>query len=335
MNNIEKINLPNQELWAAIESQQHAYAGNHILGIYGTELAETEYRRCLQWFQERFPDQSPGDVHRHIPALLNLMSNIKQKEEEHRDELEELAREMISEFFGIPEQHFSKASIDDSFELQDDTPVPGAEIDPNKLLEHVNKRILLNAIVHGGAVNCWKTIHILAKGHLDQIDPALAELYSDFTSLSSMMMWQSPPLPDLPDAQRKEILGTQNIKQGQNQVSFENDEAEIAAQATCFPVLLHELIKGVLDLVSLHGLDQSLTEDEQQYIMNQADKHWDERWYYLFGPGLWDILMEQKGPKSKEIAELQRDLSLETYPKLVAYFQNQIEDAKDRAANKT
>lgn len=329
MNNIDNQNLPNKELWAAIESLQHVYADNHILGPYGAQLAEIEYRRCLQWFQERFPNQSPGNIHIHIPALLDVMAKIKRKEATHQEELEELARETISEFFGFPQEHFSQASIDDTFELDPDTPEPQEEIDQEKLLEHVNKRILLNVIVHGGAVNCWKTIHILVQGALDQIDPELRELYSDFTSLSSMLMWQSPPLPDLPDDRQRAFLTAQNVKQGQNQVSFDQDEPQVAAQATCFPVLLHELIKGVLDLVSLYGLDQSLSAQEQQYIMNQADKHWDERWYYLFGPGLWDILMENEQPKASALGEMMQAISTTKYPSLVTYFQNALDDAAD------
>ena len=166
-----------------------------------------------------------------------------------------------------------------------------------------------------------------------QIDPDISDLYSDFTSLSSMMMWQTPPLPDLPDERQRAFLTAQNVKQGQNQVLFDDEDPQVSAQATCFPVLLHELIKGVLDLVSLYSLDQSLSAAEQQYIMNQADKHWDERWYYLFGPGLWDILMGEEQPKSTSIAELMRELALADYPGLVTYFQNKIEDAKDRAAD--
>jgi len=172
---------------------------------------------------------------------------------------------------------------------------------------------------------------MLADEHLNKIDPELSGLYSDFTAISSMMMWQSPPLPDLPDDKIRAFLTSQNIKQGQNKVSFQKDEPYISAEATCFPVLLHELVKGVLDLVSLYGIDQSLSADEQQYIMNQADKHWDERWYYLFGPGIWDILMENEQPNSTSIAEMMQSVSTTKYSSIVTYLQNSLDDARDDA----
>jgi len=331
MNNIDKKNRPNKELLRAIEGLKHAYADNHILGPYGSDLALVEYQRCLNWFQERVPGHSPQNIHLHIPALLDIMAKIKKKEATHSEELEELARNLVSEFFAFPQENFKNTSISDDFDLKEDTPAPTAEVDQDKLQEHIDKRIILNAIVHGGAVNCWKTIHMLAEGKLKKIDPELSDLYSDFTAISSMMMWQSPPLPDLPDDTMRAFLTSQDVKQGQNQVSFEGEEPQVAAQATCFPVLLHELIKGILDLVSLYGIDQSLSADEQQYIMNQADKHWDERWYYLFGPGIWDILMDNEQPNSQSIAEMMQALSTTKYPSLVTYLQNSLDDARDAA----
>lgn len=331
MNNIEKTNLPNKELWRAIEGSQHAYGENHILGPYGADLAEIEYRRCLEWFQDRAPGESPQNIHLHIPALLDLMTKIKEEEATHSEELEELARNLISEFFGFPQEHFQNTNITDDIDLQEDTPAPSGDLDHKKLQEHIDKRIILNAIVHGGAVNCWKTIHILAQEQLEAISPGLSDLYSDFTAISSMMMWQSPPLPDLPDAQQRAFLTAQDIKQGQNQISFDGDDPQIAAQAPCFPVLLHELIKGILDLVSLYGISQDLSEQEQQYIMNQADKHWDERWYYLFGPGIWDILMDNEQPSPQAIAEMMQAISTTKYSSIVTYLQNSLDDARNSA----
>jgi hypothetical protein len=329
MNNIKRTNLPNEELKRAIELQKHTYAGNHILGPYGMDLATIEYKRCLEWFQNQAPGQAPQNIHIHIPVLLDVMAQIKLKEDTHQTELEQLARNLIADFFEFPEENFQNTSINESFELQDDTPEPKTEVDQDKLQVHVDKRIILNAIVHGGAVNCWKTIHLLAEEELNEIDPELNSLYSKLTSLSSMMMWQTPPLPDMPDDRQRAFLTAQSVKQGQNQVIFDEDEPQVAAQATCFPVLLHELIKGILDLISLYGIDQSLSADEQQYIMNQADSHWDERWYYLFGPGLWDILMENEQPNSIAIGEMMQDISTTKYSSIVTYFQNSLEDARN------
>ena len=52
-----------------------------------------------------------------------------------------------------------------------------------------------------------------------------------------------------------------------------------------FPVLIHELVKGVMELLSAHGLPKDKKTGE--YVINQADYLGAEPWDMRLGPGLW------------------------------------------------
>ena len=64
-----------------------------------------------------------------------------------------------------------------------------------------------------------------------------------------------------------------------------NPKAIIHAQAMVFPVLIHEIVKGVMELLSAHGLpkDKKLIE----YVTNKADFLAAEPWDMRLGPALW------------------------------------------------
>jgi hypothetical protein len=64
-----------------------------------------------------------------------------------------------------------------------------------------------------------------------------------------------------------------------------NPKAVIYAQAMVFPVLIHELVKGVMELISAHGLPKEKRIGE--YVINKADFLAAEPWDMRLGPSLW------------------------------------------------
>ena len=62
-------------------------------------------------------------------------------------------------------------------------------------------------------------------------------------------------------------------------------KAVIKARGMVFPVLLHELCKGVMEVLSLNGLPKQ--DNIAQYVVDKADFIQAEPWDMRFGPGLW------------------------------------------------
>jgi hypothetical protein len=78
---------------------------------------------------------------------------------------------------------------------------------------------------------------------------------------------------------------------GKEEVDRQTDPPTIKVRAINFPVLIHELIKGVLELFSHQGEP----EDKELFIkvMQQEDLLHKEMWDLRLGPSIWDRLRSQ------------------------------------------
>lgn len=66
----------------------------------------------------------------------------------------------------------------------------------------------------------------------------------------------------------------------------EGDIPSIKAEAMVFPVLVHELVKGVMELLSSHGLPQD--SKLRKYVIDKADYTSAEPWDMRLGPAIWE-----------------------------------------------
>lgn len=320
-------------LLKAIEERDFPY-GQSILGTWGMKLAEIEYQRVIE-----FHEQHGGTFNPPVMALetMRLLKDIQELEEPIREELEELAESIVREFLGAPEEDIylsGEINPDLEPELSQDKSV---DVDPEKLQVHVKKRIALNTTVHGAAVHIWKSLHFLVEERLEELSPGLFELYNRYIANSSVLTWQTPPVDRAMFRMALEMGQMFNVSQGQNQVDIPEDGIpKVEAQASIFPTMLHELIKGVLDVVILYGIDDDLTEDELEYVYQQADAHEDELWYYLLGPGLWQVFVENYVENSDNIPQVIQEMSVTSYD-VIENELNQVIDAypDDKASDET
>jgi hypothetical protein len=123
-----------------------------------------------------------------------------------------------------------------------------------------------------------KTNHMfhMVDDELTNMDPRLLNRYSKVMSAADYMYYVIPKMDN----------GTSG---GVVKVTFptaENPKAIIEAEAMIFPVLIHELVKGVMELLSAHGLpkDKKLGD----YVVDKADFLAAEPWDMRIGPAIWD-----------------------------------------------
>lgn len=292
----------------AIDSKRFSLDGNDVFRYKPEVLALGEFERCLSLSERRLPTEfslSTGMALMKIQMkLINTLNAIMSKESGNEERLQNIAVNTIRELFDIPEHVNILPEISSSLgstDEQDDSPEAVLSLSPERqreMRDEIEKRIILNGLVHGSAMHIWKSVHYIVKEEVDKIDPLLMQLYDVYTSGTGFMMWQMPP-----EIAMMEIEG-HGLTQGQNKLKFE-EEGEAGCDIECsginFPVLLHEIAKGAMDYLICHGIPKEYTEEELTYYYSKADAYENEYWHYLLAPSLWTSFMEAVDASTQEI----------------------------------
>jgi hypothetical protein len=205
-------------------------------------------------------------------------------EASHKKALEELAERMIREEYGMDKDVVEiHAELTPKITLLGDnknkTPMPvemefenHAQMSNAK--DEVYKRRFLNAMTQGSAKKCNHMFHMV-DDELANLDPRLPSRYAKMMSAADYMYYVIPKMEN-------------GVTGGVVRVVFpnaKNPKAQIHVQAMVFPVLIHELVKGVMELLSAHGLPKD--KKVGNYVINKADYLEAEPWDMRIGPALW------------------------------------------------
>lgn len=220
-----------------------------------------------------------------LSQMMPMVHETMALETKHKKALEELAERMIREEYDMAEDVVEiKAKLSPTVVLEGTKkhPTPKANDyqfesheDMVNAKEEVYKRRFLNAMIQGAAKKTNHMFHMVDE-ELTNMDPRLLNRYSKVMSAADYMYYVIPKMDN----------GTNG---GVVKVTFptaENPKAVIEAEAMVFPVLIHELVKGVMELLSAHGLpkDKKLGD----YVVDKADFLAAEPWDMRIGPALWD-----------------------------------------------
>jgi hypothetical protein len=218
--------------------------------------------------------------------LMPLVFETMALESKHKSELEKLAVEMIRKEYDIsPDAVEIIAELTSSISIEGTKlnpkpmPVEGMEFDSHDEIENANaevyKRRLLNAMTQGAAKKCNHMFHMVSD-ELGDMNPKLPNKYAKLMSAADYIYYVVPNLEN-------------GISGGVVRVEFpteENPKAIIRAQAMVFPVLVHEIVKGVMELLSAHGLPKK--KKIAEYVINKADFLAAEPWDMRMGPAIWE-----------------------------------------------
>ena len=267
-----KHSLSNHEIFP--ESQESTFE-EAIMG----ERFEEVVNRLKRAFE-----CSSIDNHDIVGSMMPLVYETMNLESKHRKKLVELAIKMVREEYNMDEN-----VVEIHAELTDKINMEGTKKNPKPVnlqmefddhdsiinaKKEVSKRRFLNAMSQGAAKKCNHMFHNV-DDELIKIEPTLANKYSKTMAAADYMYYIIPKME-------------KGINGGIVRVQFptkSNPKAIIYAQAMVFPVLIHELIKGVMELLSAHGLPKDKKTGE--FVVNQADYLAAEPWDMRLGPGLW------------------------------------------------
>jgi hypothetical protein len=291
------------DLENAIDNKSFPFKDNIFFSYNPAKLAAEEFNRCAALYDSRTPNGTAMDA-------MQMMAMIMSAEQEHKEDLESLAIELVREMYNVPESLDLKAMLkmsntqEECAEQEDEDEI--SEERKAELLPEIEKRRILNSIVHGVAVYQWTSAYYIVSEKLNDIDPELISKYNKVSALVNYWNWKYYFEPMI-------NAGQMPVLQGINKVKVK--EREIEASAINFPVLIHELSKGVVDYLITIGLPD-LPESELRYIYNEADKYSHEQYHYCFGPTLWRSMLETADVGSEELPPIISEMAKMTYEEL-------------------
>jgi len=241
-----------------------------------------------------------------VQMTQSLLMNILQIESRHKEYLERLAVDLVlkdmgvdNEFFSIDAKLVGVGEIDtsnfkkepedfDEEEIMNTFQSSDIDIDQlNDALDNFNlekvKRRFINSLIQGSAKKGHYMFN-LVKNELDRLDPNLVNMYGSLMSLLDIAYWM------FSDEQVSMMMG-QSVS-GSEEVDYdeENDKTIIKAKGIIFPILVHEIIKGVMDVAGTHGLPDD--PEQAKMVMASTDTMADETWDIRLGPIFWEKFRE-------------------------------------------
>lgn len=163
-----------------------------------------------------------------------------------------------------------------------------------QLKPSIKRRRLTNAMMHGAARKSQNLYHL--DDQLREENPELGKNYSNVMAANDANYF-------LIDDETIRREGESGIHAGNVRVDLSNQKKpKIIAQGMVFPILLHELSKGVVELMSLWSLPED--RDIRQYVLDKTDNIESETNDIRLGSKIWERFVAQIPVDNQEVISL-------------------------------
>ena len=232
--------------------------------------------------------------------LMSLMMTAMQSlqtlvmiQMQNKEELEELAVELVKKEMGIPE---GAMQFDAQLVMQPMGPSEGMQEEPElpseeEIEEFMGdvetfnmeraKRRFINSLIQGAAFKGGHMFQLVSR-EINDINPQLMNLYTVTQALMEHAYWLFPDMEGM--------AGSGGGQMGQSEIDDGTDPPTVKARAMTFPLLVHELVKGVYETFGTHGLPDDPR--QQEMIMKAEDTLPAEIWDSRLGPIFWEKFVE-------------------------------------------
>ena len=234
--------------------------------------------------------------------LMGAVQRIFQIEGQHKEKLEELAVNIVKEQFALPDDVLQfDAKIVGMGEIDMSGMNPGgeqqqqqqqnAEEEAAEEFEDFDiekqKRRFLNQLIQGASKKGHYMFHLVEED-LNSIDNDLINLYGIMMSVNDLVYWIMPDETTMMMAQSGQGMA------GKEEGDPDTDPPTVIARGITFPVLVHELIKGVMEVLATQGLPDDPR--QAQMVMDSEDTLVAE---------IWDLFARMD---AKELFRLSKDI---------------------------
>jgi hypothetical protein len=254
---------------------------------------------------------------------MGYLQKVMNIEKPYRKELEDLALKVIYEEFPIVKQAGIRieAQLVDPEGLNMEQSDSEEEIDiPSLDKMKIDKRRLINSITQGASIRGTKAYYWF-KDKIDEINPSLIDDYNELLKVS-YGIYDDDEAIAMMMAMLSQNQGSQG---GESEAEFdeETDTLTIRAKALIFPILIHEIIKGLYEIVSLQGFTGD--KEKNKDIVQKVDKTSNEPEDLRYGKFIYDALRDQVKDISKKELYFAEIYKLEN-EEFIEFIENSIND---------
>ena len=239
--------------------------------------------------------------------MMQAVQTVKSIESNNEGYLEQLAVDLVKKELSIPDDAFqydvelqsmpgqidTSKMISEPEELDDEEVQQKFGVDSDEAEDDLEnfmaafekfdlekaKRRFINSLIQGASKKGHYMFHLVEE-QLNNINPQLLNLYGVLMSVNDLLYWI------MPDQIIMSAAGDGEGVQGSEEIDDTTDPPTIRAKGLFFPVLIHELIKGVYEVLGTSGLPDDPKAAEM--VMGQTDTLPYEVWDLRLGPVIWD-----------------------------------------------
>lgn len=239
--------------------------------------------------------------------LMSAVQQVKQIENGNENQLEKLVVDLVKKEMSLPDNAFqydvkllgsqkdmdtsklakqskepSSEEIQQTFGVSEDE----AEEDLENFMEAFDKfdlekakRRFINSLIQGASKKGHYMFNLVEE-ELNQVDPKLLNLYGVLMSINDLLYWI------IPDQMMGMMAGGGEGVAGTEEIDTTTDPPTIKARGVFFPILVHEVLKGVYEVMGTQGLPDDPKAAEM--VMASQDTLPYEVWDLRLGPIIWE-----------------------------------------------
>ena len=231
--------------------------------------------------------------------LGKMVTACREAEKPIIDSLEKICENTVNRIFAIPDGAVNikcklvdkisyKISLSVTPEVSSDKMLKFKDINDFELSKAaIAKRRFINALIMG-ASEILMNLKEYYQDEINKINPELLPLYDKIMALNEYILFVT-----------EEQMNDDRPKQGsyvEVHVGSNENKSTIEAQGVIFPLLLHDTLKGLFELFSVHGLPEDI--DKRDYIIKKSDFLLAEPWDMRLGVPLWNRIFGRVDEKN-------------------------------------
>lgn len=269
--------------------------------LFEADIKDTLPEDYIKNVRNKASEYIGGPSHQEMMIMSQMIQQIMHLQRGNEDILTKIAKEILLEHYGrmledveldikivnpndkekmemvkkmLSEE--DKIDIDYNSDFEVDLEIDKDEIDKDE----IDRRKLINNIMQGEAQNVHSMIYS-AKEKIDKINPKLVDLYLDFLELNRKMDWDENR-PSLKKMMEKMPEFANAMETEYPEEDKQDDKIKIKVRVLDLPMLIHETVKGIYELMAAKAIPEDPVMAEQ--LLKKTDTLEDEEEDIKYGP---------------------------------------------------